>query len=226
MSKLWKEIIKGVFAVIVVAVGGYFALRKAKAEPTLSVKVDSGSAVVVGKDVNQNGNQNIVAGRDVKVSYGDTNKTKAGRAGDTYNVKSDHQTGGITAGKVELYNVTVVTPGENKDSLSSPNNYQFQVDSVHKIISVHPKYGSWTKTFIGIPKSEKSEVQPHFMNSIREIRSMKTDSILFQGDSLYFIASNADPASEDISYSLHYVSLPHYLVFGNYPKPLYKAVLR
>jgi len=229
MAKYTKEIIGGsaiVIASIIATLSTCNSCKNAKAEPTQSVKVDSGSVVVAGKNIIQQGGKNVIAGGNATVYYGDTNKGKQVKSGETYITKSVNQKGGLTVGKIELYNLTVIAPDKYKDSLSSPDNYKFHVDSIHKIISVQPKYGSWTQTFLGIAKSEKPKVQPHFMNSIRDIRSMKTDSILFQGDSLYFITTNADPASKEISYSVHYVTLPQYLVFGNFPYPLYKATLR
>jgi hypothetical protein len=229
MRKNSKEIIGGLFLLLTAIITGLFTChseKTPKSEPTQKVRFDSGSAVTAGGAINQKGEKNVIVGGNATINYGDSTKHKAIKSGDTYIVKSDHQSGGIIAGKFELYNVTLVVPGENDDALKMENNFQYKIDSVRKIITVQPKTGEWEKTFLGIPNEDKISVSPHFMNEARNIPSMKFNVIFFQGDSLYTMISDASPASKDLSYSFHFNMLPKYFVFGNYPAPLYKAMFR
>jgi hypothetical protein len=127
---------------------------------------------------------------------------------------------------MEFFNVTLVVPENKNTAPALPDNYVISVDTVSHIIQVQPRSGVWLNTFIGIPQNELSSVQPHFQNSSRTIHGMKIDSTKILADNIFYMTTSVDPSTKDLSYMLHYKSFPSYLIFGNYPGPLYKATIR
>ena len=76
------------------------------------------------------------------------------KKGDTYNVTSNNQTGGITAGKVEIK----VDKEEQVEDLNIPlhDNYVLQFDKGGLKFQCNPKVGKWTQPFIGVPFEEQA----------------------------------------------------------------------
>ena len=222
-----KNALIGAGAVIIAAVIGYFSLKSDSKPGTIILqKTDSGTNNYANRDVNQAGRDVITAGKDVTVNnfYEDTLAKKRKKAGNTYNVISYNQKGGITAAKVTVIKkVDIVVPDDQLDNLKIPDNYQIKIDTAIQLITIQPKAGAWTKPFIGIPRNEKGIVNPHFGSKNRNITAMSKGTFISKGDSLYAMTTDGLAATKDFYYSLHYDFLPSYIIFGNNPGPLYRA---
>jgi hypothetical protein len=223
------------FAGLIIAalISGFFILRSnpdSKQINNVSQKVDSGTSNFAARDLNQAGHDVYTAGHDLKITNynGDTSKRKREKSGgDTYNVTSNNQKGGLTVGKLIINkNVTLVVKGDSSDSGIVPNNFQVEIDTLTQIITMQPKIGSWTTPFIGIPASEEEFIEPHFSSKNKVINAKKFKAYYSKIDTLAAMTTGGSPSTKDFFYSLHYVNLPSYVIFGNYPGPLYRINLK
>lgn len=137
-------------------------------------------------------------------------------SGDTYNVTSQGQTGGITAGRIDK----VVTSDE--DSINPYTNFRIeQVDS--NSFKVKPIAGKWTQPFLMIPRSEKDSISyefgpesgpsQDFLEGVEEEeRGRKHFGTIFS-----YGSSSPNPATKDFAYVIRFrPHPPSYFVFGDH----------
>lgn len=216
----------GFAGVVLAAVIAVIFTRPETKPNSVFQKADSGNN-------NNAGRNNISAGHDVAVNntynYVEPSKTKSkvkSAAGDTYNVTSNNQKGGITAAKVIVFNHAQIILSENgANNAEIESNYVCTLDpSLHRIF-LHPKQGSWDTVFIGLPKTEKDQVDPHFGSKSGTITGARPGTYNVKSDSLFGMTTAGTPADGRFYYFLHYDSLPSYIIFGNNSGPLYKIDL-
>jgi len=215
-------IVVPLFVAVISVSPALFGNGDKKSQALVNQKIDSGSGIAE-KNIVQKGNGNAVAGHDAIVNnnYGDSTPGK----GDTYIVNSKDQKGGITAGKVLIYKNITVVKSDDAVGKKVKDNYLVSLDTASQIIYLQPKVGKWLNPFIGFPKKEDANVQPHFSNQGQNILKAE-ETIFFNGDSLYCMFAKMNPATKDLYYLMHYKNLPKYMIFGSYPSTLYKATFR
>lgn len=105
-------------------------------------------------------------------------------------------------------------------------NYKCSIDTVNKLIDIQPKAGSWAAPFFGFALAEKDDVKPHMAVSNKASINVSTASYIIADKEILGLKGNLTATTNILSYSVHYISLPTYIIFGNYPSPLYKTVLK
>lgn len=146
------------------------------------------------------------------------------KSGDTYNVSSTGQQGGITTGKFEVH----VSKQEDADELNIPlnENYQIRVDKINKKIDFHPKVGKWEKPFIAVPFNEQGLFGSFSGKDpmLTDVQSgdFSIDGVRFYGHSSGRVSNNAKPATGSFYYSMTFKEFPTYLIFGNYEGVVFK----
>lgn len=164
---------------------------------------------------------------DKKVKSVKPTKTMADKikSGDTYNVTSNNQTGGITAGMVEIN----VAKEEQVNELDIPLNDNFVVffDKTNLRFDCKPKVGKWEKPYIAISFEEK-EAYKKFGSQALMLHGFASgiDCVIgttrLWGSACGFFGDNEKPATSKFSYYAEFNKNPSYIVFGNYGKVLYK----
>jgi hypothetical protein len=147
------------------------------------------------------------------------------KSGDTYNVTSNNQTGGITAGKIEIN----VPKQEQLDDLDIPlnENYVVKFDKTNLRFECNPKIGKWEKPYIAVLFEEKDTYkkfgcQSSIMYGVASgIDGVINDTRLW-GSATGFFGQNEKPATNNFSYYADFNSSPSFIIFGNYEKVLYK----
>lgn len=164
---------------------------------------------------------------DKKVKNAKPRKTMAdkNKSGDTYNVTSNNQTGGITAGKVEIN----VAKEEQANELDIPLNDNFVVkfDKNNLRFDCNPKVGKWEKPYIAVSFEEKDSYkkfgsQGSMMQGFADGIDGVIGSTRLWGSACGFFGDNDKPATSKFSYYAEFNKMPTYVVFGNYGKVLYK----
>ncbi|HET6254718.1 MAG TPA: hypothetical protein VFE32_11620 [Puia sp.] len=199
-----KKALIGAVALIIVGLITYMGVRystdHAHASPSVSQTSTKGSNVAV---------------------TGDSNNVVAGNSGPT--VVSFGQTGGVTA--LNYYKITQITqviashPASTPDHTSGP---AYQIDTAKKTITFHPKSGTWGNPFVAVPKKELGPVPPHLSVEGQSSLAVSESTIIFEGDTLQELSSTI-AASPQSQYTLRYINLPSYFLFGDRSGPTYKA---
>lgn len=147
------------------------------------------------------------------------------KSGDTYNVTSNNQSGGITVGKIEIN----VKDQEQADELNIPINDNFSVvyDKVTMRFECHPRVGKWEKPFIAVPFNEKDSFKKFggkesMLTDFQDGLDFSIDGTKFYGSSCGVVSNNAKPATSKFFYYMEASSVPSYIIFGDYQKIAYK----
>jgi hypothetical protein len=233
--------IGGCFVFAAAVVGALITIhgQKANASTSIVLNHDSGTIKAAGQDYMEAGRDVIKATGPVSISnvYGDTSKKKekpnvieeGSKGGDgSINITTYGQHGGANIGKlIVIKNATFVQSSEAPTAGASlSDNYSCVVDTFHKVITVHPKSGTWDTPFISFPREELDVVTPHFFNAAKTMINVDTATYAINGQSQFGLSSSTKPATATLSYSIHYETIPSKLVFGNYPNALYEVSLK
>ncbi len=133
---------------------------------------------------------------------------------ENYNVTSHNQSGGVTAGKVEIHNPTIIGEVEI-DNSKIPDNYLIAHDTQNKIIGFRPKIGKWKKPLLAYPLEEKDKVNGRFVSQLGMMYQRMEGYTNEAPQLLFFVAAGGPPSDKDNPYSLHYDILPSYIVIGD-----------
>lgn len=224
------------FAGVVVAacIGAYALLHSSKASPNTQQSTKTGNNNAAGGDAIQSNGSGpaIKAGGNViyQTIVGDTSKHKVSgnHNGPTYNVRSDHQSGGITAGVVNMINIknaVVLLSTPKKDIQDVRSNYDVKVDTATRTIHIQPKSGSWDTVFIAVPLAQHQSANLLLTAESYPSISLSKGTFTIEGKEYYGIKVSNGPATSSRPYTLRYTKLPSELIFGDYNSALYRSQL-
>lgn len=141
--------------------------------------------------------------------------------GDTYNVTSNNQTSGITAGRIDK----IIISEEDENKINPMEN--FSVIQENLTFKVKPKIGKWIQPFFMIPKEEKDSCTFKVGNASGQMFNLATgveeesNGIKYYGAIFGFESSVLNPATKDFYYSITFTNhLPSYFVFGDHSKEI------
>lgn len=138
------------------------------------------------------------------------------KSGDTYNVTSNQQSGGITVGKIEK----LVVSEEDASGINPYENADIEQQGL--TFKLRPKVGKWTSPFLMIPFGEKDSVSIELFPQSGpgfDI-TLGVEDTLPNGEKWYGIVyglngSVPNPATKDFCYLATFSSLPTRFVFGD-----------
>lgn len=200
--QLWSAIIGGIVTCVTVIIAAYSQHK------INSLESENKSTV--------SDTTNIQA-ETVIVNKGNENKTNV-TMGDTYNVTSHNQSGGVTAGKIE--NLIV-----SEEDASGINPYEnATIEQTGLTFKIRPKVGKWISPFVMIPLAEKDSVSIELSNASTTgtmydvsmgVVDTNSDGSQWYGHVCGLNGGVPNPATKDFYYTVTFSSLPTRFIFGD-----------
>jgi hypothetical protein len=135
------------------------------------------------------------------------------KSGDTYNVTSNNQKGGITAGKVDIHNTTIKVE-EDINAFDIDDNWAYDIDASNKQIRIWPKKGKWKNAIIAYPENEQSTVKAEFGCATNVFVGNTSEGFIDIENKRYAFFETVQPFTHENFFIFKYEVQPSIIRFG------------